>query len=139
MTTAAPLARYSAMGKARVASGSATAGSYTTSGDTTVAPERLKADDFRQLAPEVESIISKYGKIRLLIDGSRLEGWENIGAFETHAAFVKDHQQKVERIAVIAPHEWQHWLIGAVRVFLHPEVRAFDKNEQGEALRWLLA
>jgi len=104
-----------------------------------VAPERLKADDFRQLAPEVESIISKYGKIRLLIDGSRLEGWENIGAFETHAAFVKDHQQKVERIAVIAPHEWQHWLIGAVRVFLHPEVRAFDKNEQGEALRWLLA
>ncbi|MDR3472357.1 MAG: hypothetical protein P4M09_11795 [Devosia sp.] len=26
-----------------------------------VAPERLKADDFRQLAPEVESIISKYG------------------------------------------------------------------------------
>ena len=103
-----------------------------------VAPERLKADDFRQLAPEMESIISKYGKIRLLIDGSRLEGWENIGAFETHATFVKDHQQKVERIAVIAPHEWQHWLIGAVRVFLHPEVRAFDKNEQGEALRWLL-
>jgi len=34
MTTAAPLARYGAMGKARVASGSATAGSYTTSGDT---------------------------------------------------------------------------------------------------------
>ncbi len=34
-----------------------------------VAPERLKSDDFRQLAPEVESIISKYGKIRLLIDG----------------------------------------------------------------------
>jgi len=77
-----------------------------------VAPERLKSDDFRQLAPEVESMISKYGKIRLLIDGSRLEGWENIGAFETHAAFVKDHQQQVERIAVIAAHEWQHWLVG---------------------------
>jgi hypothetical protein len=58
-----------------------------------VAPERLKADYFRQLAPQVESIISQYTKIRLLIDGSRLEGWENIAAFETHGAFVKDHQQ----------------------------------------------
>ena len=103
-----------------------------------VAPERLKADDFRQLAPLVESIISRYGKIRLLIDGSRLQGWENIGAFETHAAFVKDHQQDVERIAIITGHEWQHWLAGAVRVFLHPAVRAFDKIEEGEALRWLL-
>ena len=58
-----------------------------------VAPERLKADYFRQLAPQVESIISQYTKIRLLIDGSRPEGWENIAAFETHGAFVKDHQQ----------------------------------------------
>ncbi len=103
-----------------------------------VAPERLKADDFRELAPRVESIIARYGKIRLLIDGTRLEGWENIVAFETHAAFVKDHQRQVERIAIIAPHEWQHWLIGAVRVFLHPDVRAFDKGQDGEARRWLL-
>lgn len=67
-----------------------------------VARVRLKAGDFRQLAPQVESIIHQHGKIRLLIDGSLLEGWENIAAFETRAAFVKDHQKKVERIAVIA-------------------------------------
>ena len=44
----------------------------------------------------------------------------------------------MERIAVIAPHEWQHWLIGAVRVFVHPDVRAFDAGEESEALRWLV-
>jgi hypothetical protein len=27
------------------------------------APEKLKADDFRQIAPQVESMISRYGKI----------------------------------------------------------------------------
>ena len=103
-----------------------------------VAPARLRADDFRQLAPMVEAMIGEHGKIRLLIDGSRLDGWENVSALETHAAFVKDHQQKVERIAVIAPHEWQHWLVGVAKVFLHPKVKAFGKGEEGEARAWLL-
>jgi hypothetical protein len=102
-----------------------------------IAPEKLKADDFSDLAPQVESIMKQQGQIRLLIDASRLEGWDNIAALENHAAFVKAHQQKVERIAVVARRDWQHWLVGAVRVFLHPEVRAFDKGDESEALRWL--
>ena len=61
------------------------------------APEKLKADDFRQIAPQVDSIISQYGKIRLLIDASGFNGWENIAAFENHAGFAKNHQQKVAR------------------------------------------
>jgi hypothetical protein len=73
------------------------------------APEKLKADDFRQIAPQVESMISRYGKIRLLIDASGFSGWE-----DNHAGFVKNHQQKVDRIAVTVAHNWQHWLIGAV-------------------------
>jgi hypothetical protein len=102
------------------------------------APEKLKADDFHQIAPQVDSIISRYGKIRLLIDASGFNGWENITAFENHAGFVKNHQQKVDRIAVIVAHDWQHWLIGAVRVFLHPEVRAYDKGHESEALQWIV-
>ena len=102
------------------------------------APEKLKADDFRQIAPQVDSIISRHGKIRLLIDASRFNGWENIAAFENHAGFVKNHQQKVDRIAVIVAHDWQHWLVGAVRIFLHPEIRAYDKGQQSEALKWIV-
>jgi hypothetical protein len=41
------------------------------------------------LAPQIEAIIRQYGKISLLIDGSGFNGWENIAAFENHAAFVK--------------------------------------------------
>jgi SpoIIAA-like len=103
-----------------------------------IAPERLQADDFHQLAPQVDAIINQHGKIRLLIDVTHLEGWRNISAFEAHAAFVKDHQAKAERIAVIAPHEWQHWLVGVAKVFLHPEVKAFDKGQDGEARSWLV-
>ena len=102
-----------------------------------IAPEKPTADDFSDLAPQVESIMKQQGQIRLLIDASRLQGWENITALEKHAGFVKAHQQKVERIAVIAPHDWQHWLVGAVKVFLHPDVRVFDKGDEREALQWL--
>lgn len=102
------------------------------------ASEQLKADDFRKIAPQVDSIINQYGTIRLLIDASGFKGWENIPAFEHHAGFVKRHQQKVERIAVIAGQDWQHWLIGAVRIFLHPEVRAYDKAHENEALKWIV-
>jgi hypothetical protein len=103
------------------------------------APEKLKAGDFRQIAPQIDSLISQHGKIRLLIDASGFKGWENIAAFENHAGFIKDNQQKIERIAVIVGHDWQHWLIGAVRIFLHPEVKAYDKSHESEALQWIVA
>jgi SpoIIAA-like len=102
-------------------------------------PEKLKADDFREIGPQVDSIISRFGKIRLLIDASQFSGWENIAAFENHAAFVKHHQDKVQRIAVIVGHEWQHWLVGMVRIFVHPEVKAYDKGREREALHWIAA
>jgi hypothetical protein len=103
-----------------------------------VAPEKLTADDFTELAPKVDSILKQGGKVRLLLDASRLGGWEDIAALEKHAAFVKAHQQKVERIAVIATHEWQHWLVSAVKVFIHPEIRVFDTSDADQALQWVV-
>lgn len=102
-----------------------------------VVPDKLKVDDFRQIVSQIDSIISQQGKIRLLIDASGFNGWENIAAFEKHAGFIKTHQQKVERIAVIAGHEWQYWLIGAFRMFVHPEVKSYGKGHESEALQWL--
>jgi len=103
-----------------------------------IAPDKVKADDFRQIAPQINSLISQHGKIRLLIDASGFNGWENIAAFENHAGFIKNHQQKIERIAVIVAHDWQNWLIGAVRIFLHPEVRAYERSHENEALQWIV-
>jgi hypothetical protein len=102
-----------------------------------VAPVKLSADDFAALAPKVDSILASKGQVRLLIDATQLEGWDDIAAFERHAAFVKAHVQRVERIAVVARHDWQHWLVGAVKVFLHPDIRVFDKSDADQALQWI--
>jgi hypothetical protein len=104
-----------------------------------VVPMKLTVDDFRQIAPQVDSIIRQFGKIRLLIDASQFGGWENIAAFENHVAFVKTHQDKVDRIAVIVAHDWQHWLIAMVRMFVHPDVKAYGQGQESEALQWIAA
>jgi hypothetical protein len=67
-------------------------------------PDKVKADDFQQLASQIDSLIQQRGKIRLLIDASNFSGWENIAALERHIGFVKSHHQKVERISVITGH-----------------------------------
>ena len=102
-----------------------------------VAPTKLQSGDFAELAREIEPIIRQSGQLRLLIDASDLEGWKDLTALEEHAAFVKSHQDKVDRIAVIAAHDWQRWLIGVIKVFLHPEMRLFQNGHEDEALRWL--
>jgi hypothetical protein len=90
------------------------------------APGKLYADDFRQIAPEVDTLINKHGKIRLLIDVSSFNGWNNVAALLNHIRFVKDHHQKVERIAVVGARNWQHWVIGVARMIIHPEVSAYE-------------
>ena len=50
-----------------------------------VPPKKLKADDFSQISPQVDFLILQQGQIRLLIDASECNGWENVSAFETHA------------------------------------------------------
>ncbi len=72
-----------------------------------------------------------------MVDASRFEGWDNFDAAEQHFGFVKGHHEKVERLAIVAGHMWQHWLAALARVFVHPHIKVFDKNQVGEARKWL--
>src|SRR5664279_4326049 len=101
-------------------------------------PTKLKADDFVAIAPQIDELIRKQGQIRLLIDATALQGWENSEALEKHILFVKDHQSKVKRIAVIAGRDWQRWLAAAVNIFVHPEIKAFGIDQEAAARQWLV-
>ncbi len=98
---------------------------------------KLTAADFRALAPRVDAMIERSGQIRLLIDATQFDGWDSFEGFETHAGFIRAHQRHVERLAVIAGHDWQRWLIDLARMVLHPEAKAFDKADEAEARRWI--
>jgi uncharacterized protein YbaA (DUF1428 family) len=100
-------------------------------------PAQLRSDDFTELATEANALIKQHGKIRLLIDATQFDGWENLHAFEKHLGFVKSHQKNVERIAVIAKHNWQHWIAGVIKSFVHPDISVYDKENADAALQWI--
>ena len=103
-----------------------------------LAPQgKLTAADFRALAPQVDAMIERSGQIRLLIDATQFDGWDSFEGFKTHAGFIRAHQRHVERLAVIAGHDWQHWLIDLTRMVLHRDARTFDKAHEGEAIQWI--
>jgi SpoIIAA-like len=102
-----------------------------------VPSEKLTVADFRQLGPQIDAMIDRSGRIRVVVDVTEFGGWENLKAFEIHAGFVKTHQMYVERLALIAGHDWQDWLVDTLRMFLHPQAKAFEKRHEGEAMRWI--
>lgn len=98
---------------------------------------KIDAGDFSSIISRIDNIIKENGSIRLLLDGSDFDGWESTDAMKEHLSFVKDHQSKVEKIALLAGHEWQHWLAHGVGLFVHPEIKVFDKDAMLEAKVWL--
>jgi len=97
----------------------------------------MKSEDFKEFGEKADAVIKEYGDIRVLIDASGFNGWDNLDAAEHHFSFVKKHHEKVERLAIVAGHTWQHWLAAMVRVFVHPEVKIFDKDQVEEARKWV--
>lgn len=98
---------------------------------------KLEPLDFQQATPQIDRMIRAQGTLRLLVDATAFDGWASIDAARTHFAFVRDHHRKIERIALIAGHEWQHWLAEMASMFAHPEIRVFDAGEADQAQRWL--
>lgn len=97
----------------------------------------LSSDDFKELAAIADNLVKEHGKIRLLLNATDFQGWENFSAAENHFRFVKHHHQNVEKIALIAGHMWQHWVAAMASIFVHPEVKVFHTDKGEEAERWV--
>jgi hypothetical protein len=98
----------------------------------------LEESDFHKISTSVDQLINAHGTIKLLIDATEFNGWANTEAAKTHFTFVRDHQKKIDQVALVAGHEWQHWIVVIASVFVHPEVKAFDKDGIIQAESWLL-
>ncbi len=97
----------------------------------------LEESDFQKLGAEIDTLLAQYVSVRLLVDATTFNGWSNMQAATNHFKLVRDHQKRVERIALIAGHAWQHWVAGMMSVFVHPQVKVFDATEQMEAEAWV--
>lgn len=99
--------------------------------------DTLKVGDFLSLAPRIDALIEEKGSIRLVLDGTLFKGWDNLYAAQEHFSFVKDHHEKVEKIAVVAGQTWQRWLAAFANLFVKPDIKVFDAKDTAAALQWI--
>ena len=100
----------------------------------------LESTDFERLVREVDPYISEKGKLKgLMIYVKSFPGWDNFAAFLSHIKFVKNHHQKVKKIAAVTDSNFLSIMPQVANHFLRAEVRHFDYDHTDAALDWLKA
>ena len=100
----------------------------------------LESTDFEKLAREVDSYIIENGKLNgLMIYTKSFPGWDNFAAFLSHMKFVKNHHQKIKKIAAVTCRGFLSIMPQVANHFIQAEVRHFDYDDKDTALNWLKA
>lgn len=98
----------------------------------------LEATDFEKLAQEIDPYIEANGKLHgLMIDAESFPGWKDFAGLIAHLRFVKNHHQKVQKIAVVSDSSLLSFGPKIASHFVKAEVKHFSRSQREDALRWL--
>jgi hypothetical protein len=97
---------------------------------------KLTHEDYETITPMIDSALGavKEPKVRALIDGTEMEGWELRAAWDDFKLGLK-HGNEFEKIAIYGNKNWQEIAAKIGSWFVTGEVRYFDSEAQ--ALSWL--
>ena len=100
----------------------------------------LESTDFEKLAGEVDPYIIENGTLNgLMIYTKSFPGWDNFAAFLSHIKFVKNHHQKIKKIAAVTGSGFLSIMPQVANHFIRADVRHFDYDDMDTALNWLKA
>jgi hypothetical protein len=68
---------------------------------------------------------------------SSFPGWDSFAALVSHLRFVRDHHQKIQRIAVVSDNKLLSVAPKIASQFVQAQLRTFDVAERAAALTWL--
>ena len=98
----------------------------------------LESTDFEKLAREVDPYIIENGTLNgLMIYIKSFPGWDNFAAFLSHMKFVKNHHQKIKKIAAVTGSGFLSIMPQVANHFMQAEIRHFDYDNKDAALNWL--
>jgi hypothetical protein len=100
----------------------------------------LESMDFEKLVQEVDPYIRENGKLNgLMIYTKSFPGWDNFAALLSHIKFVKNHHQKIKKIAAVTSSSFLSIMPQVANHFIQADVRHFDYDDKDAALNWLKA
>jgi len=98
----------------------------------------LEKTDFEMLAREVDPYIEAKGRLNgLMVQAKSFPGWHDFAALVSHLKFVKDHHQRIAKVAAVTDNGFLSILPSIVKHFGRADVRHFDYGDKENALKWL--
>ena len=97
---------------------------------------KLTRADYVYFAPEIERLVRRNGKLRVLFDLAGFQGWE-ADALWAGVKFDLKHFADVERVAMIGGTSWEKGIVIFCKPFTQATIRYFDHAKIAEAREWL--
>jgi len=98
----------------------------------------LEQADFETLAREVDPYIEAQGQLNgLLISAKLFPGWKDFAALVSHLRFVKNHHQKIRKVAAVTDSGFLSIMPQIAKHFVDAEVKHFEYRDKDRALDWL--
>ena len=97
---------------------------------------KLTHEDYEIITPMIDSALAevRQPKVKVLIDGTELDGWEMRAAWDDLRLGLK-HNNDFHRIAIYGNRRWQEMAARVGAWFMSGEVKFFE--DEDDALTWL--
>ena len=97
---------------------------------------KLHDEDYKTFVPQVESVLEREGKVRLLAHFHEFHGWDLHAAWDD-MKFGTKHYSEIERIALVGDCKWEEWMAKICKPFTKAAVKYFDVGDIEQAWAWL--
>src|ERR1041384_4679067 len=97
---------------------------------------KLVKEDYARFVPQIEALIQRVGKLRILLVMKDFHGWD-LGAVWEDIKFDVRHFSDIEKLAMVGDAKWERWMAGFCKPFTTAEIRYFDESQQDAAREWL--
>lgn len=99
--------------------------------------DELVAADFERVEAVVDPYLTESGGLAgLMVVADEFPGWDSFPAMTAHFRFVREHQDKLRRVALVTSDRFLSALPRLAQRFLAAEVRRFEPGDEEAALRW---
>ena len=99
----------------------------------------LSEGDFDAVASVIDPYIGEHGKLSgLIIHTKDFPGWETFGAMLKHFKFVKNHHQKLSRIALVTDSRIGNFSEQIASHFVSAIVKHFSYSQFDDAKSWVV-
>jgi hypothetical protein len=98
----------------------------------------LSEEDFTELTETVDKYLESHDSLKgLLIHTKQFPGWEDFEGLIGHIKFVRDHHQKIKKVALVTDSSMASMAPKLANHFVSAEVKSFEYDRIDDALTWL--